>query len=271
MRISGQSILARPATRRACRTAATRRRSRASTRAGRRACSATTIPNLLIDHAMRNPPVPPGFWRGVNNNQNAHLSRMLHGRAGACGRPGSARVPPQAAGEQPEASRRAERRRREGAAGASRAPQGVYRGLAQHMGYGSYVAACAEVSVSDKGELKIHRIVAATDLRPCRQPAADRGAGRGLVRLRPVGAALRRDHAQGRPRRAGELRHLSGDADGRDAEGRDRSSCRRAASGAASASRRSSWRRRRCSTRSSRRPASASARMPLKHADLRKA
>jgi isoquinoline 1-oxidoreductase beta subunit len=31
------------------------------------------------------------------------------------------------------------------------------------MGFGSYVAACAEVSVSDAGELKIHRIVAATD------------------------------------------------------------------------------------------------------------
>ena len=30
-----------------------------------------TIPNLLIDHAMRNPHVPPGFWRGVNINQNA--------------------------------------------------------------------------------------------------------------------------------------------------------------------------------------------------------
>jgi CO/xanthine dehydrogenase Mo-binding subunit len=30
-----------------------------------------TFPNLLIDHAMRNPPVPPGFWRGVNLNQNA--------------------------------------------------------------------------------------------------------------------------------------------------------------------------------------------------------
>ncbi|WP_163460225.1 molybdopterin cofactor-binding domain-containing protein, partial [Escherichia coli] len=30
-----------------------------------------TIPNLLIDHAMRNPHVPPGFWRGVNANQNA--------------------------------------------------------------------------------------------------------------------------------------------------------------------------------------------------------
>lgn len=31
-----------------------------------------TIPNLLVDHAMRNPPVPPGFWRGVNINQNAN-------------------------------------------------------------------------------------------------------------------------------------------------------------------------------------------------------
>ena len=31
------------------------------------------------------------------------------------------------------------------------------------MGYGSYVAAVAEVSVRDKGALKIHRIVAATD------------------------------------------------------------------------------------------------------------
>ncbi|MCE3273733.1 MAG: xanthine dehydrogenase family protein molybdopterin-binding subunit [Ramlibacter sp.] len=41
--------------------------------------------------------------------------------------------------------------------------QKVYRGLAQTMGFGSYVAACAEVSVSNDGELKVHRIVAATD------------------------------------------------------------------------------------------------------------
>src|SRR6185436_15711922 len=30
-----------------------------------------TIPNLLVEHAMRNTHVPPGFWRGVNTNQNA--------------------------------------------------------------------------------------------------------------------------------------------------------------------------------------------------------
>jgi isoquinoline 1-oxidoreductase beta subunit len=43
------------------------------------------------------------------------------------------------------------------------AAPGVFRGLAQTMGFGSYVAACAEVSVSAAGELKVHRIVAATD------------------------------------------------------------------------------------------------------------
>jgi isoquinoline 1-oxidoreductase subunit beta len=41
--------------------------------------------------------------------------------------------------------------------------QKVYRGLAQTHGFGSYVAACAEVSVSAEGELTVHRIVAATD------------------------------------------------------------------------------------------------------------
>jgi isoquinoline 1-oxidoreductase beta subunit len=30
-----------------------------------------SLANLLIDHSMRNPHVPPGFWRGVNVNQNA--------------------------------------------------------------------------------------------------------------------------------------------------------------------------------------------------------
>ena len=38
-------------------------------------------------------------------------------------------------------------------------PAGVHRGIAQFMGYGSYSAAVAEVSVSGKGELKLHRLV----------------------------------------------------------------------------------------------------------------
>jgi len=36
---------------------------------------------------------------------------------------------------------------------------GVHRGIAQFMGYGSYSAAVAEVSVSKEGKVKVHRMV----------------------------------------------------------------------------------------------------------------
>jgi isoquinoline 1-oxidoreductase beta subunit len=117
------------------------------------------IPNVLIDHAMRNPPIRPGFWRGVNTNHNSIYSECFIDELA------------HAAGQDPLEFRRkmlkpkhlavlnaaAER------AGWGKAPAGVYQGLAQFMGYGSYVAACAEVSVSKEGRVKIHRIVAATN------------------------------------------------------------------------------------------------------------
>ncbi len=120
-----------------------------------------TIPNLLIDHAMRNPHIPPHFWRGVNNNQNAiYLECFMDELAHSVGqdplefrRKLMANHPKHLAVLNAVAER---------AGWGKPTPQGVYRGLAQHMGYGSYVAACAEVSV-DKGAVKIYRIVAATD------------------------------------------------------------------------------------------------------------
>ena len=125
-----------------------------------------SVPNLLIDHAMRNPHVPAGFWRGVNLNQNAiylecFIDEIAH-----------------ASQQDPLALRRSLMQKHpkhlavleaaaKGAGWGSPAPdvngQKVFRGLAQTHGFGSYVAACAEVSVSQEGVLKIHRIVAATD------------------------------------------------------------------------------------------------------------
>jgi isoquinoline 1-oxidoreductase beta subunit len=121
-----------------------------------------TVPNLLIDHAMRNPPVPPGFWRGVNLNQNAiYLECFMDELAHAAGqdplefrRKLMANHPKHLAVLNAAA---------EGIGWGKPAPAGVHRGLAQTMGFGSYVAGAAEVSVDDKGQLKIHRIVAATD------------------------------------------------------------------------------------------------------------
>ena len=71
MRISGQSILTARAARRARRTACDPATFQGLDPGSGEAAIGYTIPNLLIDHAMRNPHVPPGFWRGVNINQNA--------------------------------------------------------------------------------------------------------------------------------------------------------------------------------------------------------
>ena len=121
-----------------------------------------SVPNLLIEHSMRNPHVPPGFWRGVNVNQNAiYLECFIDELA-------------QAAGQDPLAFRRklmGKNPKHLAALNAvaekigwdKPAPQGVTRGIAQHMGYGSYVAAAAEISVTDGNKIKVHRIVAATD------------------------------------------------------------------------------------------------------------
>src|SRR5258708_19804540 len=43
------------------------------------------------------------------------------------------------------------------------APAGVHRGIAHFRAFGSYVAACAEVSVTDGNKVKVRRIVGATD------------------------------------------------------------------------------------------------------------
>jgi isoquinoline 1-oxidoreductase beta subunit len=121
-----------------------------------------TIPNLLVDHAMRNPAVPVGFWRGVNHNQNAiYLECFMDEIAHATGQdPLALRRKLMANHPKHLAVLNAAAER---AGWGTPAPEGVYRGLAQHMGFGSYTAAVAEVWVSAQGELTIRRIIAATD------------------------------------------------------------------------------------------------------------
>ena len=121
-----------------------------------------TVPNLLIDHAMRNTHVPPGFWRGVNINHNAiYVECFMDELAHAAGqdplefrRKLMANHPKHLAVLNAAAAK---------AGWGTPAPKGVYRGLAQIMGFASYVAGVAEISIGDKGQLKIHRIVAAID------------------------------------------------------------------------------------------------------------
>ncbi|MET4387322.1 isoquinoline 1-oxidoreductase beta subunit [Bradyrhizobium sp. F1.4.3] len=121
-----------------------------------------SVPNLLIEHSMRNPHIIPGFWRGVNVNQNAiyvecFMDELAH-----------------AAGQDPLEFRRKLMKDHpkhlavleavaEKVGWGTPPPQGIYRGLAHFASYGSYVAAAAEISVTDGTKIKVHRIVAATD------------------------------------------------------------------------------------------------------------
>ena len=121
-----------------------------------------TVPNLLTEYVMRNTHVPVGPWRGVNTNQNAVYAECFIEEVA------------KAAGKDSLAFRRAMLQNHPKHLAVLNAaaekgdwgkplPAGVFRGIAQFMGYGSYSAATAEVSVSASGVLKVHRMVLATN------------------------------------------------------------------------------------------------------------
>ena len=128
-----------------------------------------TVPNLLIEYAMRNSHVPVGPWRGVNTNQNGlYLECFMDEVA-------------RTAGKDPLEFRRALLQNHPKHLGVLNAaaekagwgkplPAGVHRGIAQFMGYGSYSAAVAEVSVNGR-EVKIHRMVLALNCGHAVNPA----------------------------------------------------------------------------------------------------
>ena len=121
-----------------------------------------TVPNLLVDHAMRNPHVPPGFWRGVNINQNAVFIESFMDELAEAGGQDPVEFRRKLLGNSPRAlgvlNAVAER------IGWSKpAPSGIYRGVAQMKAFDSFVAAACEISVKDGNKVKVHRIVAATD------------------------------------------------------------------------------------------------------------
>ena len=120
-----------------------------------------TVANLKVEYAMRNTHVPVGPWRGVNTNQNAiYLECFIDEVA-------------KAAGKDPLAFRRNLIKNHPKHLGVLDAvadkggwdkplAPGMFRGIAQFMGYGSYTAAIAEVSIKGN-DVKVHRLILATN------------------------------------------------------------------------------------------------------------
>jgi isoquinoline 1-oxidoreductase beta subunit len=123
------------------------------------------IPNTLVDYAQRNTNVPVGFWRTVGHSQNPFGRECFIDELAL------------AAGKDPVAFRlnmlpNIEKSKRDrsileavtkAAAWGSQLPNGVFRGVAETEGYGSWTACVCEVSVNAKNEVKIHRVVIGID------------------------------------------------------------------------------------------------------------
>jgi isoquinoline 1-oxidoreductase beta subunit len=138
-----------------------------------------TIPNQQVDYAMRNGHVPVGFWRAPGLQNSFYRECFIDECAAAAGKdPLEYRLAMLKDGDKNKAVLQAAAK----AAGwGTPLPKGVYRGIAQSDGFGSYTAMVAEVSVNPQGQVKVHRVVFAIDSGYVVNPDACRAQAEGNV------------------------------------------------------------------------------------------
>jgi len=138
------------------------------------------VPNLQVEWKQVPGGVPTLWWRSVGHSHNAFvvesfIDELAH-----------------AAGKDPYEYRRsllgkntrhlaALNLAAEKAGWGKALPEGRSRGIAVHDSFGSYIAHVAEVSVSKKGEVRVHRVVCAIDCGPTVNPDTIRAQMEGAV------------------------------------------------------------------------------------------
>ena len=120
------------------------------------------IENIRVEYIEDDPGVRVGAWRSVGNSRNAFVVESFMDEIAA------------ATGKDPLELRlallkNAPKRKgvleltAEKAGWGKPLPQGIYRGLALHQFHDTPAAMVAEISVGDKGNVRVHRIVTAVD------------------------------------------------------------------------------------------------------------
>jgi isoquinoline 1-oxidoreductase beta subunit len=138
------------------------------------------VPNLQVEWQQVKIGVPTLWWRSVGHSHNAFvIESFLDELANA-------------AGKDPYEYRRsllgkntrhlaALNLAAEKAGWGKALPPGRSRGIAVHDSFGSYIAHVAEVSVSKKGEVKVHRVVCGIDCGPTVNPETVRAQMEGAI------------------------------------------------------------------------------------------
>jgi isoquinoline 1-oxidoreductase beta subunit len=120
------------------------------------------LPAVHVDWTRADPPVPITWWRGVGPTHNVFVVESFIDELA------------QAAGQDPIAYRQALLSGKPRAAAVLKLaaetsgwgtplPHGTGRGVSLHDSFGSYLAVVVEVTVSNAGEIRLNRVVAAVD------------------------------------------------------------------------------------------------------------
>jgi isoquinoline 1-oxidoreductase subunit beta len=137
-----------------------------------------TIPNQQVDYAMRNPHVPVGFWRAPGLQNSFYRECFIDEVAHAAGKdPLEFRLAMLKPGDKNRLVLEAVAK---AASWGKPLPAGVFRGIAQSDGFGSYTAMVSEVSVKD-GQVKVHKVYFAIDSGYVVNPDACRAQAEGNV------------------------------------------------------------------------------------------
>lgn len=120
------------------------------------------IPHLRVEYRRADTPVPVGFWRSVGNSQNAYVTEcFLDELARAAGRDPYELRRTLLAGK-PRHLRVLELAAVRAGWGEP-APEGRARGIALAESRGSIVAEVAEISITEDGHIRVHRVICAID------------------------------------------------------------------------------------------------------------
>ncbi len=120
------------------------------------------IANLRVRYAMRETPVPVGFWRSVGSSQNAFITESFIDEIAHAGGRDPYELRRELLGGEPRHKAVLERLAEMSGWG-SELPKRWGRGIAVHECFGSIVGEVAEVEVSTAGEIRVHRVVCVVD------------------------------------------------------------------------------------------------------------
>lgn len=122
---------------------------------------AYSIPNIRAEHALVEPGVPVGFWRGVGHSENAFIVESFLDELAHAAKKDPVELRRALLAGSPRHLGVLERAAREAGWGTA-PPRGVFRGVGVTKAFGSYCAQVAEVSV-EGASVRVHRVVSAID------------------------------------------------------------------------------------------------------------